>query len=152
VAVSPLEVGAAMIVETVDYLREWSLRERVVLWLGRRDGDRTLVREVYVPIQVTAADLFRIPAEGMDALFSHMRAERLMVAAQVHTHPAEAFHSPADDEWAIVRHEGGLSLVLPRFCQTTTASTFVEDAKVYRLDADDTFVGVEPGLAYRVTP
>jgi len=36
-----------------------------------------------------------------------------MVAAQVHSHPDEAFHSKGDDEWAIVRHEGALSIVVP---------------------------------------
>ena len=62
---------------------------------------------------------------------------RLMVAAQVHTHPQEAFHSPADDHWAVLRHVGALSLVLPCFARDTTADTFVEQAKVYSLTQAD---------------
>ena len=35
--------------------------------------------------------------------------------AQVHSHPTEAYHSDADDQFAIVTAEGGLSLVVPDF-------------------------------------
>jgi hypothetical protein len=35
--------------------------------------------------------------------------------AQVHSHPNEAYHSEADDEYAIVTAEGGLSFVVPNF-------------------------------------
>jgi proteasome lid subunit RPN8/RPN11 len=146
-----LKISSALIAETVDHLRASKQRERVVLWLGQREGDDVLVREVFLPIQITSADYFRIPSEGIDALFACLRASRLIVAGQVHTHPREAFHSPADDHWAIVRHEGGLSLVVPEFCQHTTAMTFVQDAKVFRLDADDTFVEVRPMSVYTVT-
>jgi hypothetical protein len=148
---SGLEIPAALIVETVEHLRTARHSERVVLWLGRRDADVVRVCEVFMPIQIADAGYFRIPSAGMAALFRHMRAARLMVAGQVHTHPYEAFHSPVDDEWAIVRHEGGLSLVVPRFCQMTTASTFVDDAKVFRLEANDEFVEVAPTSVYTVT-
>lgn len=148
---SPLEITSALIALTVDHLRASCTSERVVLWLGRREGPAVRVFEVFVPLQITDADYFQIPSDGMDALFEHMRTSRLIVAAQVHSHPYDAFHSPVDDEWAIVRHEGALSLVLPRFCQTTSAATFVDDAKVYRLNADDTFVEVPAIAAYTVT-
>ena len=147
---SVLEISAALIAETVDHLRAARRSERVVLWLGRRQADVVRVCEVFVPIQIADAGYFRIPSDGMDLLFGHLRTARLMVAGQVHTHPHEAFHSPVDDEWAIVRHEGGLSLVVPQFCQTTTAATFVKDAKVFRLDANDAFVEVAPATAYMV--
>ena len=136
---SRFTITRASIAETVEHLRASARRERVVLWLGRRQAGGVRVHEVYLPIQETEADYFRIPPDGMAALFEHMRAVRLMVAAQVHTHPTDAFHSPADDRWAIVRYEGALSLVVPHFCQRTTAATFVSDAKVYQLDGNDTF-------------
>lgn len=148
---SMLEIPSSLIDETVDHLRAARHSERVVLWLGKRAGGIVRVCQVFVPAQIADADYFRIPRDSMDALFRHMRSSRLMVAGQVHTHPYEAFHSPVDDTWAIVRHEGGLSLVVPRFCQTTTGATFVNDAKVFRLDADDQFIEVTPATAYTVT-
>lgn len=65
-----------------------------------------------------------------------------MVAAQVHSHPREAFHSKADDRWAIVRHEGALSLVVPNFAIGTMVSTFLDDTKVYRFSASAQWVEV----------
>ncbi len=147
---SVVEIAWPLLAETVEHLRAARTCERVVLWLGRRYGDRVHVHEVFLPVQETEADYFRIPHEGMQALFAHMRQRRLMVAAQVHTHPEEAFHSLADDRWAIVRHRGALSLVVPRFCQTTTANTFVEHAKAYQLDSRDEFVEVLAAGAYEV--
>ena len=73
--------------------------------------------------------MFHIPPEGMTALYAELRHKRLMVAAQVHSHPQEAFHSKADDRWAIVRHEGALSLVVPHFAQATTLDRFLETSR-----------------------
>lgn len=103
-----------------------------MLWLGRRDGDRVRVLFAYRPLQTAKADMFHINGAGMTALHQELRRQRVMVAAQVHSHPMDAFHSKADDEWAIVRHEGALSLVVPNFASTTTRATFLSHAKVYR--------------------
>ena len=86
--------------------------------------------------------MFWISTEGMDALKKVLRKRRLMVAAQVHSHPELAFHSVADDRWAIVRHHGALSLVLPHFGLRTTRSSFFDDAKVYQLNAADAWIEV----------
>lgn len=112
-------------------------QERVVLWLGRREADVVTVQRVFVPIQQAAHDYFHIPREGMAALLTYLRQSRLQVAAQVHSHPYEAFHSQADDLWAIIRHVGALSLVVPSFGLRTTAETFVNDAAVYELLPDN---------------
>jgi Na+-transporting NADH:ubiquinone oxidoreductase subunit NqrA len=71
----------------------------------------------------------------MSALYAELRRRRLLVAAQVHSHPREAFHSKADDRWAIVRHEGALSLVVPNFASGTTLLNFLDKTKVYQFSA-----------------
>ena len=68
-----------------------------------------VIVEAYVPEQEAEVDYFHIPPSGMMALMAHLRERRLGLAAQVHSHPARAFHSLADDKWAIVRHEGAMS-------------------------------------------
>lgn len=108
-------------------------RECVVLWLGHAQGSVTTVQQVFVPIQDAADDYFRIPREGIAALLRQLRTARLQVAVQVHSHPSEAFHSPADDTWAIIRHAGALSLVVPYFGLRTTTETFIQDTVVYEL-------------------
>ncbi len=132
-----------------------SEKESVVLWLGRADEDKIIVAEVYVPGQESESDYFRIPRESISALMRYLREKGLMVAAQVHTHPNLAFHSPADDRWAIVRHAGALSLVLPSFGLRTTAVSFQKDAAVFRLSEDNKWRKVPASLiehCYRVRP
>lgn len=125
-----------MLEETLGLLRDGGrLRnERVALWLApaTATGAATL-KEVYEPYQEAARDYFHLPPESLRALMARLKAGRLKVAAQIHTHPNEAFHSKADARWAIVRHVGALSLVLPRFAATTTVATFVEEVKTYEL-------------------
>ncbi len=133
--VAPARVLVPSLVALQEVGREGS--ECVVLWLAKRTADTINVEEVYKPAQVAAADVFRIPRESIAALFDVLRRGGLMVAAQVHTHPKDAFHSAADDRWAIVRHVGALSLVLPHFAQRTTPETFLEDAAVFRLSPDN---------------
>lgn len=109
--------------------------ECVVLWLGRRRDGGLVVEQAYRPQQHAKADMFHIPREGMAALHAELRRGRLMVAAQVHSHPGEAFHSLADDRWAIVRHEGALSLVVPDFAAHTRLENFLDLTKVFRFSA-----------------
>lgn len=127
----------AIVETTLGWLREagHARRECVALWLGRRGSASIDVVDAYWPEQTAEIDMFHIPPHGMTELHAVLRQRRLMVAAQVHSHPAEAFHSKADDRWAIVRHEGALSLVVPYFALKTTTQNFLAHTKVYRFTA-----------------
>lgn len=140
-----LNCPTSQVEATLRYLREAGQRktECVVLWLGKRTENAINIVESYRPLQFARADQFRIPPEGMTALQSKLRALRLMVASQVHSHPGPAFHSEADDAWAIVRHEGALSLVVPQFAAYTTLSNFKQQAKLYRYSSRSTWDEVE---------
>lgn len=127
----PTRVVAATLADLQAAGRDGS--ECVVLWLGAR-GPKTIdVVEMYRPEQIAAEDFFTIPRASIAALLGTLGPRNLMVAAQVHSHPHEAFHSLADDRWAIVRHVGALSIVLPDFALKTTAKSFFEDAAVFAL-------------------
>ena len=128
---------SSLVDATLTRLREagQDRRECVMLWLGRREGEFLRVYEAYRPIQKAAEDMFEIPRVGMTALHAELRKRRLMVAAQVHSHPGEAFHSRADDRWAIIRHEGALSLVVPHFASETTRFNFLDQTKIYQFAA-----------------
>lgn len=127
--------------ETLRHLRVGGLEncETMVLWLGTiRDGCAE-VHEVYRPEQKVDFDYFHIPPESMRAVMKRIRQTRFQILAQVHSHPEEAFHSRADDTWAIVRHVGAVSLVIPYFARDTVAETFGVQAASYRLDASDSW-------------
>lgn len=115
-------------------------REGIVLWLGQRADDHIQVTDAYQPLHTSKADMFHITPAGMNALHNELRNRRRMVAAQVHTHPGRAYHSKADDRWAIVRHVGALSLVVPDFAFDTTVESFLETVKVYRFSEDGSWL------------
>lgn len=136
-----------VVADTLNYLKAAGRqnKECVVLWLAPRTSspDAPPICQAYLPLQRAHEDQFHIPPEGMTALMAHLRAHALRLAAQVHSHPAEAFHSIADDKWAIIRRAGALSVVVPDFSSHTTADTFVDDAKFYQLSPDDRWLEVQ---------
>lgn len=150
-------VSHQIIKETLHELRQVGRRcvECVVLWLGCRDDKGVSVKTVWIPEQEVGYGLFRIPENAMEQLFSEMRNRRLMIAAQIHTHPQRAFHSHADDKWAIVRHVGALSLVLPYFAQKTQLNNFKSHAAVFALSKTNEWIKVPKRRAsqfYYITP
>jgi hypothetical protein len=56
-----------------------------------------------------------------------------LLAGQIHAHPGAAYHSGADDELALVRLPGGLSIVVPDFAR---APLRPRSWSVYRLGRD----------------
>jgi len=131
-----LTIPTGVVNETLASLKAAGVQrhEGVVLWLGRRErAARVTVVEAYVPDQEADDDYFRIPPASMAALLRHLGETNTFLAAQVHSHPREAFHSRADDDWAIVRHLGALSLVVPHFATRTVADTFVTHCAAFRL-------------------
>ena len=110
--------------------------ELLILWLGEIDEATGIghVREAFVPDQepITSEDGVGYFVRG-NTLFELNKAlsvSGLRLIAQVHSHPREAFHSEADDRYAIVTAEGGLSLVVPNFGASGDSPT---DWAIYRL-------------------
>lgn len=119
-------------------------KECVVLWLtGRPVVPGAVVVEAYRPEQQAAMDRFWIPPAAMTALMTHLRTRKLALGAQVHSHPRRAFHSRADDEWAVVRHESALSIVVPDFAERICIDNFLDRIAVFSLSADDRWIGID---------
>ena len=119
---------------TIAILRRGGARgkERAALWLATAAPRKpAAIVEVYEPDQVAEVDYFRLLPVSMRLLMDHLRSTRRRIVAQIHTHPGHAFHSEMDAEWAIVRHVGALSLVLPRFAASTTPENFLEEVMTY---------------------
>jgi proteasome lid subunit RPN8/RPN11 len=141
-----LRVSRAAVEATINHLRHAGLRqsECVALWLARRTRIGAEVVEVYRPEQVTAFDSFRIPPSSMNALLARLGDEGLFIGAQVHSHPQEAFHSEVDDRWAIIRHVGAISIVVPYFADAATSGSFFSESALFVLDQRDDWVEVPP--------
>jgi len=137
---SKLLISSALIEQTIAVLQEGGeeICETVVFWLGKGET----VNEVYRPMQRVSVDYFHLSSESMRSLMDYLKRDRRRILAQVHSHPGDAYHSKADDQWAVIRHQGALSLVLPRFARTTTLQDFPEQTATYSLSADDKWLKV----------
>jgi hypothetical protein len=95
--------------------------EVLVLWLGEIEPEqgKAHVVEAFVPKQkpITSEDGvgYFVDGEALFQLNRDLSETGLRLIAQVHSHPRDAYHSEADDRYAIVTAEGGLSLVVPNF-------------------------------------
>lgn len=150
-----VEISSKGIEKSIHLLQAAGERECALLWLGRREKNVQKIVDVYRPEQIATVDYFEIPRNGMAALMARLRVDGLYVVSQVHTHPKEAFHSYADDRWAIVRHVGALSIVLPHFALFTTVESFLQQAAVYQLDESNNWNEVPPDLLHsklRIAP
>ena len=133
-----LTVSYPTVCHTIDRIRQRgeSGAEGVMLWLGRRSECDAGVSEAYEPLYRSKADQFIVPPAGMSALMDRICATGHAVVAQVHSHPQRAFHSEADETWALVKHVGAYSIVLPWFGMHTTAEDFWQQAAVFVMQAN----------------
>ncbi len=141
-----LTIGHDAIVHTIARIRQRGERgaEGVMLWLGRRSALDSEVREAYEPLYQSKADQFVVPQEGMSALMDRICITGHAVVAQVHSHPEHAFHSLADETWALVKHVGAYSIVLPWFCTNTTTENFWQEASVFVMQPNGRWLELSP--------
>lgn len=142
----PIRIKRQIVEATIRTLRSAGLqrRECVVLWLAKKSAAGTEITEVYMPDQFAKEDVFRIPPIGMKKLMEHLEVRGCHIFAQVHSHPKEAFHSKADDTWAIVRHIGAISIVVPHFAKEVTTESFFAKSAFFQLDRNNRWILSDP--------
>lgn len=111
-------------------------REGMVLWAGRKDGVTFEVTELVIPQQrgIRTGDGVCVIVDGdeLQRLNLNLYKNGLQIVAQVHSHPGVAYHSDMDNEYAIARIIGSLSLVVPDFAVRQFS---LRDCAIYRLSA-----------------
>lgn len=132
-----------IVAETLAFIRAQGVKgeEGVVLWAGRVEGTVCRIVDVVIPAQVTSTYRFDIPNDEIFRILGDLAARRLVVPAQVHSHPGVECHSYADDAGALVQHEGGISIVVPGFGRFPD-DEFLDRMLTYRLDEDAVWVEI----------
>lgn len=133
----PLTTVAA----TLEFLRVQGDRshEGVVLWPGRLLDGVCIIVDALVPAQITGRLFYRIPDDEVFRIIMWAAPRGLVIPIQVHSHEGDAFHSWADDEYAFVQHENGVSIVVPDFAEIA-AGEFLDRCKFYRLTLESNWV------------
>jgi hypothetical protein len=112
------QVPASVLTETVQALRRTGggVKEAVALWQGRAVNETVaVITKLHVPKQITGPLHFNVPLPERLRLLGEVSRAGEFILCQLHTHPREAFHSKADDDMAITKHTGAISIVIPVF-------------------------------------
>jgi hypothetical protein len=116
-------VPAKLVEQTLRPIQEAGERgyEAFVLWGGRLapDGRRFEFAAAYCPQQTMSRGkkglLVVVEGEALHRVNQAFYEEGLTLAAQIHSHPQEAYHSETDDAYPMMTLRGGLSGVVPGF-------------------------------------
>lgn len=135
----PLRVPGPIIAATQQFLRKQGEEppcghEGVVLWVGAAASGR--VDEMLIPQQRTTRRSFDVPLPERQQIARSMVGTGRAVLAQVHSHPEHAWHSPIDDQRAMPRGVGSLSLVVPEYGRRPS---LFDDAALYVLESGGTW-------------
>jgi proteasome lid subunit RPN8/RPN11 len=100
-----------------------SRQEGIAYLLGQSDGTTTVaLAEIRPEAQVTRGS-FVVGAPAMAKVVRAAVDRGLQVVGQVHTHPADAYHSDGDDDGARIAFTGYASIVLPDYGRHLPALT-----------------------------
>lgn len=89
-------------------------RECHSLWLSSWDSPDTIARVVH-PKHRSHVGGCVVDNAWLNTFWVELAEINMGVRVQIHTHPAEAFHSASDDAFPIIHRAGFLSLVVPNF-------------------------------------
>jgi JAB domain-containing protein similar to deubiquitination enzymes len=136
-SVQKFEIDPTVITTTLQALQLFGSHgcEGLVLWIGEVGEGYARISRAFVPDQRPVKSEegvgYFVEAETLFELNFKLSETGLRLIAQVHSHPAEAYHSETDDRYAIVTADGGLSLVVPNFGKAPADPTLWA---VYRLN------------------
>ena len=119
--------------------------EAIALWVGQWDGSSFHVREALCPRQyaVRSCSGCCVVVDHVElfALNRYLDEHAMMIGAQIHSHPRDAYHSDTDDQFPIATVLGSFSVVVPNFA---TDEVILEQCAVYRLLAAGQWSLIEP--------
>lgn len=111
--------------------------EGVALWLGRQEGNLFTIYSSVIPAQkgyrMEEGLLYNVEGEELHRINKWAYEQKIVLLAQIHSHPGRAYHSETDDTYPIVATLGGFSIVIPNFGSDPIDKKYW---KVYRLHTD----------------
>jgi hypothetical protein len=127
--------------------------EAFVVWSGKATGDTFTFSRAIVPPQNAHKTphglLVTVDGEALYELNRDCHRRGELLAGQIHAHPTEAYHSPADDDLAIVAVPGGLSIVVPDFARDGLKT--VARWACFRLGADGRWSPLTSDVSVEIT-
>lgn len=147
-------IPRSILQETIEFLRQVGSEgfEGFVLWGGEASADSFFFKTSIIPTQraILTPNGLLVTVEG-EALFEVNKAlhdQGQVLAAQVHSHPSDAYHSSTDDQFPMVTLMGALSIVIPDFARY--APQDLDDWAWYRLSKKGHWDGAFPSTSIEI--
>ena len=104
--ITKIIVSRSIISETFDFLQLYGKNEKEAhaIFAGMKQDEVFKISKVFFPKQDNSGYTYEVN-DGEDHKINVQMYDQITAIAQIHTHPANAFHSDIDDE--------GASLVMP---------------------------------------
>jgi hypothetical protein len=113
-----LELAAGLPEASQAALREGSanVREAICIWAGRPTGGRNaVITHLILPVFKSTDTYLTVPPSERALVALYLRKERLLMFADIHTHPRHAFLSRLDRERPFSVRDGFYAAVVPDF-------------------------------------
>jgi len=126
-----LQLARSIVHKTFHTFRECGRGECecVAYWTG--PAYASLIDGLEHPVHLRSALGYQVDDGWLTTFWKALGASERSIKAQIHTHPAGAFHSATDDEWPIVSQAGFISIVIPDFA---LGQPSLENAWIGQLD------------------
>jgi hypothetical protein len=122
-------------------------RECQSLWLSSWAQPEAIVRVVHSKHRASVGG-YVVDDAWLNTFWLELGELNMGVRVQVHTHPAEAFHSASDDAYPIIHRVGFLSLVIPSFAMGPVG---FDDAYLTEIQSDGSWKEVLVASRLHVT-
>jgi hypothetical protein len=145
--VARIEVPASVADDANSFLRAAGQQgyEAFSLWVGIREGSTFRVRQNIVPRQEghrsESGVWVSVGSVELHNLNLWLYENEMLLVAQLHSHPTEAFHSELDDTFPIATTVGSLSIVIPDFARNRFQ---IERCAVFRLSRANRWEELSP--------
>jgi hypothetical protein len=113
-----LQIDSSTIQLTQAILRQGSMgeKESICLWAGRpADGQTAVISHVIEPKFESTANFLTVPSDERYLVTQYLRRERILLFADLHTHPTTAFLSFLDQDRPFSTRDGLYAFVVPDF-------------------------------------
>ncbi len=123
-----------IIEKTLQLIKKYGKKftEGFVLWVASENSDFYKVKDVWEPKQQNSFISYYIPEEEVHKLNVKIYKKKLILIAQIHSHPSYAYHSQTDDDYAIIHLPNLFSIVIPYFGNIDN-SEFFEKCAIFQL-------------------
>lgn len=120
--------------------------ECALYWCAPLDRPDRLTRAVH-PAHESGYAWYEVDSAWVTGFFLDLRRRRESVRVQVHTHPAGAGHSQADDLFSLAPAAGFMSLVIPQFA---AGSAGLRGTALVVMQPNGTWKPADPREVFRV--